>query len=381
MSEFDHAPLMRHETGLTGTGFDNVSSAVHSDLAPAYFRKEEGTSYDGYGCLDDGPLLSHERRSAVGMTAGDESVMRTGQLPAFTYQPPKNTRALFAERTSSPIWKARSTFSSLPHSLPRSDAEDENLHDASLEDFPTQRQRIMERVATIHSRMPEDDSVRSPSDTHSPELNILSQACSSVDLAPSNIGSHTSLHRIAEDALSETEEDNDSALGSPVMELSFRVGAGTSSGVSASKDVVREDEMSTPMPQAKRGEYFNDDKAQNQSGPTTKGTHDGSQELSVVASVQKNDGAGDSAPAAALRWTPDDIARPATALDPILTAPKTTWERTRAQTNDRVATVAKGSARIQFADPTQGEDREDSPLAPHPNIFVRAWHKLKVNFA
>jgi hypothetical protein len=73
----------------------------------------------------------------------------------------------------------------------------------------------LERVATIGSHLPEDDAPQSPTNTHSPA--ILSQACSSIELAP--IGSHTSLHCITEDALAETEED-EMTLDSPAMELS-----------------------------------------------------------------------------------------------------------------------------------------------------------------
>jgi hypothetical protein len=344
VSEFDRCPLMTHET---------------DDDADA-----------GYGGLDDVPLLPHERPSAMNEGSGSEFVSER-DFPAFTH---KSTHSLFARRTSSRIWKARSSVSSLPHSLPRSDAEDENLHDPSLERFPTQHQRIIEHVATIRSHMPEDDSVRCPLDTGSPELTIMSQACSSVDLAP--ISSHTSLHRIAEDALLETDEDEESTLDSPVMELSFRAGAGASSSVGpASKAAVSGDDMPTPMPQKKRDEYFSQDKIQHETSKTDTENED------VAASVQKDDGAGDSAPTVTHLWTPEAIARPASALDPILTTPCTQSERIGAQSNDRAAMAAKDSTKINFAEPTPREDREDSPPVRRDNVLVRAWDKLKLTIA
>ena len=378
MSEFDHGPLLPHETGFGSAISDGSDSAIYSDLAPKFPHEDEDISDDGDGGLDDAPLLPHERSSSTGKIAGSDFASGSGFLPAIAYQPPRSSFPIFARRISSRIWKSRSNSSSLPHSLPRSDAEDENLHDPSLEAFPTQRERIFERVATISTHLPEDESGQSHSGVNSPEVSVMSQACSSIDLAP--IGSHTSLHRIAEDALMETEEDSDSALGSPVMELSFRTGTGTSSEAPALKAEAGS-ESKTPMSQEKGGEYSKEGKNQQESDETELKTRDDSEDASMNLGVQKNDGAGDNAPATSRRWTPDAIARPASALDPILTAPFTPSERTPAKANDRIAVANKGSPKVKFTESASRGGHENAPAAHRPNIFVRAWRKLKHNTA
>ncbi|KAF2686296.1 hypothetical protein K458DRAFT_210632 [Lentithecium fluviatile CBS 122367] len=389
-SELDRAPLLAHETGLSVSNLNSSSEGSRArrslsegdqseddaeDRAPTFSHEEEDNPDDGYGGLDDMPLLPHERPSAVSEHSSSDIFSENGH-PIFATQAASPT--LFARRTSSRIFKARSNSSSLPHSLPRSDEDDENLLDPSLEFFPTQRERILERVATIGKHLPEDEAVLSPYDAHSPVFTVMSQACSSVDLAP--IGSHTSLKRIAEEALLETEDEDVSTLPSPVLEIASRagVGAGASTEAAAPSIVVSGDEVATPMPQeaneAQKGFFERQQEAGMIEG------FGGNKNISAAPYMQKNDGAADNAPTRNGKWTPEPIT-PASALDPVLTPPIAPWVRfegTAKSSDCRVARPATGPMQL-VQEPLREEQQPVAKASPRPPFFVRAWRRLAFN--
>jgi hypothetical protein len=342
---------------------ETSEAELDSNRAPT-FSHEENIPDDEYGAIDDVPLLPHERPSVVREHSGSS----TG-LANYAKQAPPSP-SFFTKRTGTSIFRNRSHPSSLPHSLPRSDADDEDLLDPSLEAFPTQREHILERVATIGSHLPEDEAVLSLSGTHSPEFSIASQACSSVDLVP--IGSHTSLRRIAEEALMETDEDEDMDLGSPVLQMASGANVSASKEASADDDQVLGDELVTPMPQEERQDYF----CENQEEVGSVKKDDCSQDLGTADGVLKNDGADDKITTLPGWWKSSAIDRPASALDPILTAPYTTQET--------VASAKRGKPQVSFnvAGPknlvkTPASPRDNAAATgEHPNIFVRIWRKL-----
>jgi hypothetical protein len=123
----------------------------------AYHDDEDHEDYaDGD---DDAPLLPHERDTAAASNAGsdlsqDDIPFSLHNQPTFGYET-DNAQELFGGSGRANIFRART--SSLPHKMAPTDAEDENLNDPSLEAFPTSRQQILERVATIGMHLPEDD--------------------------------------------------------------------------------------------------------------------------------------------------------------------------------------------------------------------------------
>ncbi|KAF2026934.1 hypothetical protein EK21DRAFT_102895 [Setomelanomma holmii] len=244
VDELDAAPLLPHETGFSsykgsemttksGIESDNVSEPRHymygddegygaktfePDEAPTFTRgadESDGEESDeGYD--DDVPLLPHERGdSAIADHSGsdDEMPFTLHGQPTFSHEADA-ARQLFGGSGRPPMFRARTNSSTLPHKLPRSDAEDENLLDPSLERFPTSREQILERVATIGLHLPEDQTMGD--ELHSPITSVLSQACSSVDLAP--VKSYTSLASVPEaDYSDEDEEDDVASLPSPMV--------------------------------------------------------------------------------------------------------------------------------------------------------------------
>ncbi|KAF2996082.1 hypothetical protein E8E13_004494 [Curvularia kusanoi] len=241
-SEFDAAPLLPHETGFSsykdseatsknsrfsssGYDYEPEHYAPHSDhsdggedvgelnLAPT-FSHEQGFHHDDD--YDGEPLLPHERGSVAESFSGSE---RSFSMSPTTYENPSfgrdtnSARELFGGSMRGSFFRARTSSSTLPDKLPRSDAEDNNLHDPGLEIFPVGREQILERVATIGHKLPEDETHAAPG---SPDPSVLSQACSSVDLKP--VKSYISLASVQED---EEEAAYDSAdmesIGSPMV--------------------------------------------------------------------------------------------------------------------------------------------------------------------
>lgn len=236
--EFDAAPLLPHETGFSsyrssestskngrfskdeydyepehytryGDHSDEDKGSGELDLAPTFSHEQDWHAED-----DGEPLLPHERGSAAESFSGSERSFSMSPIsyegPSFAREP-DTSKGLYGSMRGS-FFRSRTSSSTLPNKLPRSDAEDINLHEPGLETFPVGRQQILERVATIGSKLPEDETHAAPG---SPQSSVLSQACSSVDLAP--VKSYISLASVREDE----EEDEDSAdlesIGSPVI--------------------------------------------------------------------------------------------------------------------------------------------------------------------
>jgi hypothetical protein len=233
--ELDAAPLLPHETGFSEYKYsgsatysdytdDNISDARYymhrddedegrgfePDEAPTFTHEDPPNS----DCdeIDDTPLLPHERDFAVPDSSSPEEYTFREQ-PTFDLED-SSARALFGGRGRPGIFRARSNSSNLPHKMPRTDEEDENLLDPSLERFPTRREQILDRVATISLHLPEDEPM--DDQIHSPVMSVLSQACSSVDLAP--VKSYTSLASVPEADDSDEELDGDvDSLPSPMV--------------------------------------------------------------------------------------------------------------------------------------------------------------------
>ena len=298
--EFDAAPLLPHETGFSsykrseatseGSRFtkddydyepehyirygDHSDDEEHQgelDLAPT-FSHEQDLPTEDYG----GPLLPHERGSAAESVSGSE---RSFSMSPTTYegaylpfrQDTDSAKELFGGSMRPSFFRTRTSSSTLPNKLPRSDAEDTDLHDPGLEIFPVGREQILERVATIGHKLPEDETHGAPT---SPQPSVLSQACSSVELAP--VKSYISLASVQEDLEEEEEEDGDvESIGSPVL-MSH----------SGSRFARNRDPLATPHPDDSKQLGFVPD---NQ--PETRNTH--TAESSEASSVGKTDGAKD----------------------------------------------------------------------------------------
>jgi hypothetical protein len=238
--EFDATPLLPHETGFASHMDSETTSkdsrlgssdygyepehyapyGDHSDededvgelnLAPTFSHEQDFHEVHEDDYVE--PLLPHERGSASGSFSGSE---RSFSLSPMTYEGPSFSRDidpgkdLFGRSTHSSFFRTRTNSSTLPDKLPRSDAEDNNLHEPGLEVFPVGREQILERVATIGHKLPEDETHAAPG---SPDPSVLSQACSSVDLQ--TVKSYLSLASVRED---EEEEDNEyESVGSPVV--------------------------------------------------------------------------------------------------------------------------------------------------------------------
>lgn len=340
IDELDAAPLLPHETGFlqykdseiaTKSDFldDDVSeprhysnnndnegyrgNAIEPDEVPTFTHEDFDDEDNGHGD-DDTPLLPHERDIAI---QDDASPEEGGQFslygqPTFGYET-DNAKDLFVGSGRPNIFRTRNNSSTLPHKLPPSDADDENLDDPSLERFPTNREQIFQRVQTIGVHLPEDQPM--DDDLHSPAMSILSQACSSVDLAP--VKSYTSLASVPEADDSDEEEMDDGdieSLPSPmVLNLS-----------SAAKDFARDPHV-TPMPvENKRVGWKEDEAADKSASHTTRS--------SEADSVGKNDGAKDFR----LSNLQEAIATPANVFNTI-TPPLTPEKHDIVTKNDKAA--------------------------------------------
>lgn len=239
--ELDAAPLLPHETGFAQHHEDGVTTNSSSTTGedgsePRHYAYDDDDELDeqlsfgrrnstngdpGYD-ENDVPLLPHERDSAVISQSGSE-LGEEGALTSPRYSTIEgesgSAKELFGRP---PMFRARTNSSTLPHKLPRSDAEDENLLDPSLERFPTDREQILQRVATIGLHLPEDQTLEDS--VHSPVLSVLSQACSSVDLVP--VKSYASLASVPEADNSDEDEEDDAdaeSLSSPIALNTRRV--------------------------------------------------------------------------------------------------------------------------------------------------------------
>lgn len=238
--ELDKAPLLSHETDFSDyKGSRHITNSdYHEDddnLGPQHYGPCDDDENNDFGVriyardraptfpheadmhdddYDSAPLLPHEYSSARASKAGSD-FSTEDRSPTFGHET-DNTNGLFEGIARPNVFRTRSTSSTLPHKLPRSDAEDGNLNDPSLEQFPTSREQILERVATIGLHLPEDEPI--DDQVHSPQFSVLSQACSSVDLVP--VKSYTSLASVPEADDSDDEYDDDlDSLGSPSVSL------------------------------------------------------------------------------------------------------------------------------------------------------------------
>lgn len=350
--EYDAAPLLPHETGFSAYR----GSEDEYDYKPEYYTRygyhpDDG---EGFGELDFAPTFSHEqafheedygqslfpheRGSAVESHSGSE---RSFGMSPTTYesayptfgQETENAKELFGAAMRPSFFRTRTSSSTLPNKLPRSDAEDFDLNDPGLEAFPVGRDQILEHVATIGHKLPEDETHGAPA---SPQPSVLSQACSSVDLVP--VKSYLSLASVREDE--EEEEDDDDAdvesVGSPVI-------------MSHSATRLARDPLATPHPDDSKQLGFIPEEQ-----PETQSTH--TAESSEASSVGKTDGAKDSS--RSLKGLSDIVASKATHV------PKAEIRQRREAKED-----LGGSACTP--DPEESE-KEDIPAARPPIVTVAA---------
>ncbi|KAF2714614.1 hypothetical protein K504DRAFT_366059, partial [Pleomassaria siparia CBS 279.74] len=207
LGELDDGPLMSHETEFSShdTSEDDKIMVSESDLAVDdngldYEDEDdsEGASPFSHeavdGDEDESPLLPHERGSKEPSHDGSEvSGMADGEQ-TFPYEHASATET-YGHAPSLHLFANRTNTSGLPHRMARSDENDDDLKDPLLEDFPIQREQILERVRSIGSLLPADET-RERDFSRSPDLSVKSQACSSTDLKP--ITSHSSLRPVAE---------------------------------------------------------------------------------------------------------------------------------------------------------------------------------------
>lgn len=363
--ELDAAPLLSHETGFsqykgseisTKSDYtsDDISEPRHymygddddddeargfePDEAPTFTHEDSGDDEDGYQ-EDDTPLLAHERTHerdfAITETSSPEEgggFTLKGQ-PSFGYEDAgESARVLFGGRGRPGIFRARTNSSTLPNQLPKTDEEDEDLADPYLERFPTRREQILERVKTIGLHLPEDESTEET--THSPIGSVLSQACSSVELAP--VKSYTSLASVPEaDDSDEEEYEVDGDVDSLPSPMVMKFG-------SAAAAFVR-DPHATPMPNDSR-----------QLQPTEDGTQS-SVDRSIQSSEADNVNRTDGTKEAILSKLHEAIASPSKIFNPI-TPPLTPENEAEAISNDESTTVSEPQVRQRQAPKEEASD-------------------------
>lgn len=378
--EFDAAPLLPHETGFSSYTDSEAASKDSRLSRDEYdYEREHSTRYgdrsdddEGFGELNLAPtfsheqvpheedygerLLPHERGSAVESHSGSErsfSMSPTtyeSAYPAFG-QETDHAREPFGASMRPSFFRTRTSSSTLPNKLPRSDAEDLDLNDPGLEAFPVGREQILERVATIGHKLPEDETHGAPA---SPQPSVLSQACSSVDLVP--VKSYLSLASVREDE-EEDEEDNADveSLGSPVI-------------MSHSTARFARDPLATPHPDdGKQLGFIPEDKSETQSTHTA--------ESSEASSVSKTDGAKDSS--RSLKGLSDIVASRATVKNTL--TPPLTPKALEAPSQENATPVPEAELR-QRREAKEGTTipqpeesaKNDVPVAEPPLVTVVA---------
>ncbi|KAF3036804.1 hypothetical protein E8E12_005144 [Didymella heteroderae] len=375
--EFDAAPLLPHETRFDShKGSEAVSkisrlSKDEYDYEPEHYMQYAGHSDDeeGFGELNLAPTFSHEqvsheggyheprlpheRGSAVESHSGSErsfSMSPTtyeSAYPAFG-QGTDNAKEFFGASTRPSFFRTRTGSSTLPNKLPCSDAEDFDLNDPGLEAFPVGREQILERVATIGHKLPEDETHGAPA---SPQPSVLSQACSSVDLVP--VKSYLSLASVREDE-EEDEEDNADieSLGSPVI---------------MSRSAIRfaRPPLAAAHPDdSKQLNFIPEDKPETQSTYTV--------ESSEASSVSKTNGAKDSA--RSLKDLSDIVASRATVKNTL--TPPLTPKALEALGKENATPMSELRQRRQTADEGTEESAEKNMSAAEPPMVTAAAEKL-----
>ncbi|KAF1831248.1 hypothetical protein BDW02DRAFT_606964 [Decorospora gaudefroyi] len=358
--ELNRFPLMSHETGFS----DYKGSEIHTNsdlqddedvMEPQHYGPYEDEEEYPDGDDGDAPLLPHERDSALASNASsdfsaDDAPFSLNSHPTLGYET-DNANTCFGASGRSNMFRARTNSSNLPHKLPQSDAEDENLNDPSLERFPTSREQILERVATIGLHLPEDEIMHDH--PHSPQMSVLSQACSSVDLVP--VKSYTSLPSVpeAEDSDDEEEENQDvESLPSPVF-----IGQNTSR-MSNPPPAFARDPQATPIPDKSKQLDIKDNKSETPNSHTA--------ESSEADSVDRNDGAKDVSHL--LSTLSDAVSAPTRIMKPTWT-PATCEPKTTAKENNPVSDpdseVRKRRAMVE--DSAQTSETVPTPTDGAPN--------------
>ncbi|KAH6625685.1 hypothetical protein C7974DRAFT_377164 [Boeremia exigua] len=379
---FDAAPLLPHETGFSSSENSDAASRKsrlsrdeyeyepnHHMRYGAYsndgkvsrvlghaltFSHEQDMSAEDYGT----PLLPHERGSAAESFSGSE---RSFSMSPTRYDAPVFGQDMDAAKESSAslrhaFFRTRTSSSTLPNKLPQSDAEDIDLHEPGLEHFPVGRDQILERVATIGNKLPEDETHGAPA---SPQSSVLSQACSSVDLVP--VKSYISLASVREDEEEEDEEDNADveSLGSPMI-MSH----------AGPRFARQKDPLATPHP---------DDSKQlghtSQKKPETQSTHN--VESSEASSFSKTDRSKDRG----MRGLSDIVASRATVkntLTPPLTprtleAPAFPEAGLRQRREAREETAEASSPRPQL------DDKNEPVPSVKPDLVASAAEQLTLD--
>ncbi|KAF2270172.1 hypothetical protein CC78DRAFT_574297 [Lojkania enalia] len=230
LDELEKGPLLSFETGLSHQEIDvdvdadadedgvEIGNDRHYSALNSYEEVEDGHNdldrvptfpheelvRDEFG--SEIPLLPHERASIdASISSGSEA----SDIPRIEHEPISPFSNASGRRGSS-LFADRVRTNSLPLTLPRSDEEDEDLLDPSLEAFPAERDAILARVASIHSELPPDET-REVDHLHSPGLSVASQACSSSISLPLS----SSLKAVVEEESS--EDDSSSELPSPML--------------------------------------------------------------------------------------------------------------------------------------------------------------------
>jgi len=175
-SELDQSPLLPHEIGLVEPNKFRPRSDSELDQSPLLPHE---TGYEQYADISDDlgvPLLPHERSSFSSQDGlGPQISVSESKSPRIVQESGSHWSPDRVRRTQ--FFVRRTTGQPLPSSLAASAVRDDDPNDPSLEPFPTARNEILERVATISHRLPEDETIDAAT-VHSP---AISQACSSTD--------------------------------------------------------------------------------------------------------------------------------------------------------------------------------------------------------
>lgn len=255
-TDTEDVPLLPHEAGYSSetevhTGLDGLSLNKH-----VTDRSDSGSiSHDQPSSRTNSFQSQRLREVFKGRIFGstrqkfdenDTEVAFAG-APLLAYERPSLINIPSAS-DSRPFHNAfRAPRSDLPHKMPRSDAEDLNLLDSSLEIFPMDKEGVLNQVRDISNRLPED-MVRSSISQELGSPAVLSQTSSSVDLAPIRSGSTMSLQSIREDA---SENEDLSQLPSPVFATRVPYHRRSSP-----IPIMNTEEIVTPVPKEHRYGYF-----------------------------------------------------------------------------------------------------------------------------
>jgi hypothetical protein len=369
--ELDAMPLLPHETGFTSyagsrntTNSDDVEDdiseprhymygddddmdeyrarSIQPDEAPTFTHEDFPNGENHHYAEHNTPLLPHERDFAIpDKSSAEEDGLMFNSRPTFGYET-DSAKNIFGGTGRPGIFRKRTHSSSLPHSMPQTDAEDENLLDPSLERFPTNRERILDRVATIGLHLPEDQTMEEP--IHSPVMSVLSQACSSVDLVP--VKSYTSLASVPESDEDDEEYNEDiHSLPSPVV-----------SHFSSASPRFARDPHATPLPDESKRLGF----PENQ---TSQAQVDRSIQSSEAESVPKTDGTKEPV----LDKLQDMIASSNQILNPI--TPPLTPEKSSTPSIEDVAQVSEAQLRRRQV-PQESTPKDSLPSSPRANAFM-----------